>query len=348
MKLIRIVLALACAVSAFADAAPGLIVPPMVTVPAGVFTMGSEAPSIGDGSHNPGEGPPHVVRVPAFRMARYETTVGQFRQFIAATGHKTQDKCWEWTRGDRIAHKNVAWDAAPHAPTDYHPVMCVTWEDANAYVRWLAQQTGRLFRLPSEAEWEYAARAGTTTDYPTTLPPTALCAVANIKDRRFKDAALRDFGLDVLVTDCDDGAAYTTVVGMYPANGFGLHDVMGNVAEWVSDCQHPDYQGAPVDGSAWNTNCQQEGDFFITRGGSYSFSRQVLRSAARGHGGRNNASSLGEGFRIAEDLGSCTGVQCAYGSAAFQNGLGAAQQLERQRREQAPMLSNTSSERPSM
>jgi formylglycine-generating enzyme required for sulfatase activity len=338
MKLIRIVLALACVIPALTEAAPALIVAPMVTLPAGVFTMGSAAAPIGDGTHNPGEGPPHTVRVASFRIARYETTVAQFRQFVDATGYKTQDECWEWTRGEGIALEHGAWDSATHAATDYHPVMCVTWEDANAYVHWLAQQTGRPFRLPSEAEWEYAARAGTTTDYPTSIEPTALCAVANMKDRRFKVAALRDFGLDMLATDCDDGAAYTTVVGMYPANGFGLHDVMGNVAEWVADCQHADYHGAPADGTAWLATCQLEGDYFITRGGSYSTSRQVLRSAARGHGGRTNASSLGEGFRIAEDLGACIGIQCTDGSAAFKEALGVAQQMEGRRRAEAPKL----------
>jgi formylglycine-generating enzyme required for sulfatase activity len=332
MKHIIIQLAIVCAAAGHVQAATPVIAPPMAGIPGGVFTMGSTEPPIGDGSHNPGEGPPHTVRIAPFRMAQYETTVAQFSQFIAATGHRTEDTCWEFGSGAGIKLGDAGWNAPAHAPTGYHPVMCVTWNDAMAYVQWLAQQTGRAFRLPSEAEWEYAARAGTSTRYPSGDAPEGLCAYANMKDRRFKDAAKRDFGLDMLVTDCDDGAEYTTVVGMYPANGFGLHDMMGNVAEWVADCQHPDYQGAPTDGSPWRLGCEGEGDYFITRGGGYSASRQVLRSAARGHGGRTNASSLGEGFRIAEDISACTAARCTAPDAGFVAGLAAAQQAERRRR----------------
>lgn len=306
--------------------------PPMVTIPAGQFVMGSMAPAIGDGSHNPGEQPPHPVRVAAFRMAQYETTVGQFRSFIAATGHKTQDQCWQFDRTEMAALKDIRWDTPAVAPGDFHPVMCVTWDDASAYAAWLSKETGRAFRLPSEAEWEYAARAGTTTSYPSGDDADGLCRAANMKDRRFKSALKRDFGLDMLATDCDDGAAYTTVVGMYPANGFGLYDMIGNVAEWVADCQHPDYRGAPADGSAWTYDCEKEGDYFITRGGSYSAPRSVLRSAARGHGGRTNASGLGEGFRVAEDIGNCTSPACMRSDPAFGQGLAAAQAAERAHR----------------
>lgn len=334
MKQAIVILTLACDVVGAAHAAPPAIAPPMATIPAGVFTMGSTEPPIGDGSHNPGEGPLHTVSVKSFRMAKYETTVAEFRRFVDATGYKTQDECWAFDKGDGIKLKPVKWNAPAQAPTDYHPVTCVTWDDATAYVNWLSQQTGRQFRLPSEAEWEYAARAGTTTKYPSGDAPERLCEYANMKDRRFKAAAQRDYGLDMLVTDCDDGAEYTTTVGMYSPNAFGLHDVMGNVAEWVADCQHPDYKGAPGDGSAWTRDCEVEGDYFITRGGTYSSSRQVLRSAARGHGGRTNASSLGEGFRIAEDIGACTG-KCAEPAAGFVAALVVAQQQERDRRAQA-------------
>ncbi|WP_305825272.1 formylglycine-generating enzyme family protein [Massilia brevitalea] len=327
MKQAFLSLSLACAALAV-QAAPTL--PPMATIPAGSFTMGSLEPVIGDGSHNPRETPPHTVQVKSFRMARFETTVAQFREFVAVTGYRTEEQCWVFARGDGIKLADVKWDAPSVAPGDFHPVTCVSQRDATAYVDWLAQQTGRRFRLPSEAEWEYAARAGTSTKYPSGDASDVLCAYANMKDRRFRDAVKRDHGLDMPVTDCDDGAGYTTVVGMYPANAFGLYDVIGNVAEWVADCQHPDYAGAPADGSAWTRGC--EGEYFITRGGAYSGSRLVLRSAARGHGGRTNASSLGEGFRLAEDLGDCSGSRCTEGDPAFAAALAAAQGSERARR----------------
>ncbi|KQQ82496.1 hypothetical protein ASF73_19595 [Xanthomonas sp. Leaf131] len=98
----------------------------------------------------------------------------------------------------------------------------------------------------------------------------------------------------------------------------------------MADCQHPDYQGAPNDGSAWRDNCEVEGDYFITRGGSFASSRQVLRSAARGHGGRTNASSLGEGFRIAEDIGACTASACIDADTGFVEALESAQRRERE------------------
>jgi len=333
MKQATIFLFLTCALAGLpaAAAARAPILPPMSTIPAGGFMMGSTEPRIGDGSSNPSEQAPHAVRLKSFRLARYETTVAQFRQFVEATGHKTQDQCWQFDRTDWAALKDVKWSSPAVAPSEFHPVMCVSWEDANAYVAWLARETGRKFRLPSEAEWEYAARAGSSTKWFPGDAPDLLCEYANLKDRRFKAAAQRDHGLDMLVTDCDDGAEYTTVAGMYKPNAFGLFDVMGNVAEWVADCQHPDYSGAPADGSAWTRGCEEEGDFFITRGGAYSSSRQVLRSAARGHGSRQNASSLGEGFRVAEDIGDCTGA-CLEPDARFVAGLAAAQQAERGRR----------------
>ena len=326
MKQAFLSFSLACAALAV-QAAPTL--PPMATIPAGSFTMGSLEPVIGDGSHNPRESPPHTVQVKSFRMARFETTVAQFREFVAATGYRTEDQCWVFARGDRIKLADVKWDAPSVALGDFHPVSCVSQRDATAYVDWLTQQTGRRFRLPSEAEWEYAARAGSNTKYPFGDAPELLCSHANMKDRRFHDAAKRDHGLDMPFTDCDDGAEYTTVVGMYQPNAFGLYDVMGNVAEWVADCQHPDYAGAPADGSAWTRGCEQKGEYFITRGGAYSSSRLVLRSAARGHGGRTNASSLGEGFRLAEDLGDCSGSRCTEGDASFAAALATAQAGER-------------------
>ena len=153
----------------------------------------------------------------------------------------------------------------------------MTWDDAKAYTEWLSTKTGQHYRLLSEAEWEYVARAGTTTAYHfgETISPSQ----ANYdKDKRG-----------------------TVEVGSYPANAFGLHDVHGNVQEWVEDCWHNDYNGAPSDGSAWTINCNDYDELRVLRGGSWGDDPRDLRSAGRGWsiaGGRYDNG----GFRIARTL----------------------------------------------
>jgi formylglycine-generating enzyme required for sulfatase activity len=154
-------------------------------------------------------------------------------------------------------------------------VVCVSWEDAKTYVEWLGKETGQLYRLPSEAEWEYACRAGTTTRYwwgdDSPTPEQA------------------NFGMNV---------RRTTEVGFYPANPWGLHDMHGNVWEWVEDCWNDSYEGAPNDGSAWTSgDCSRR----VLRGGSWNYEPELLRSALRSvdlTGGRDNY----VGFRVARTL----------------------------------------------
>jgi formylglycine-generating enzyme required for sulfatase activity len=127
-------------------------------------------------------------------------------------------------------------------------VVCVNWNDAQAYAKWLSEKTGQGYRLPSEAEWEYAARAGSTTA--RYFADDTICEFANVRDRSAKQiySAGQFF-------DCDDGFVHTAPVGTFPPNGFGLYDVLGNVWQWVEDCWTPSYAGAPADGSAsWSTN----------------------------------------------------------------------------------------------
>lgn len=178
-------------------------------------------------------------------------------------------------------------------------MVCVTHDDASAYARWLSAQTGKKYRLPSEAEWEYAARAGNPKDHYFGDKPTEFCEFANLIDQSAAAEFKKRFGFDTGGLPCDDGAAFTQVVGMYAPNAFGLHDMLGNASEWVADCQHPNYEGAPADGSAWTQACDTtDGPMFITRGGAYASGPSV---SERGHGERTNASSLGEGFRLALD-----------------------------------------------
>lgn len=312
-------------------AADPLLLPSMVTIKAGEFSMGStDYPKNAD---YPASEPVHTVSVKSYRLSRYETTVGQFRQFVEATGYKADGDCWKLAANDwGMDNGKDGWNAPVNAPGDYHPVMCVSWDDAHAYLQWLSQQSGRRFRLPSEAEWEYAARAGTTTRYPHGDDPAALCKHANVFDRSGKPVITRLTGKDRQEIACDDGAALTTVVGMYAANAYGLHDMLGNVGEIVEDCQHLTYDGAPKDGSAWSSDCKpfHGSAMVIHRGGNYNSGPVGASPTYRGHTGTDNRSSVGEGFRIAEDVAGEAGKDA--GASAFEAGLAKAQALERGRR----------------
>jgi len=307
-------------------ATDALILPAMVTLPGGQFAMGST-----DNPKNPDypiSEPVHTVSVKSFRLAKYETTVGQFRQFIDATGYKMEGDCWKLAANDwGMGMGKDGWNAPSNAPSDYHPVMCVSWDDAHAYLAWLSQQTGRHFRLPSEAEWEYAARAGSTSRFPFGADPADLCRHANVYDRSGKAAITALTGKSRNEVACDDHAGLTTVVGMYQANAWGLYDMLGNVGELVEDCQHLTYEGAPKDGSAWAADCAlfHGSRMAIHRGGNYNNGAVGASPSIRAHAGTDNRSSVAEGFRIAEDA---TGEPDTI-PAAFQTSLAKAQAAER-------------------
>lgn len=320
-------------------ATDAVITPTMVTIRGGEFPMGSTVNP--KSAMRPVSEPVHTVKIKTFRLSRYETTVGQFRQFVEASGYKADGDCWklaanEW--GHEVGKDS--WRSPANAPSDYHPVMCVSWDDAQAYLQWLSQRTGKQYRLPSEAEWEYAARAGSTARYPFGDDPAQLCKHANVFDRSGKAAITHLTGKTNDPVACDDHAGLTTLVGMYAANAFGLHDMLGNVGELVEDCQHLSYEGAPRDGSAWTSNCAafHGGAMVIHRGGGYNNGPVGVSPTLRGHAGKANRSSLGEGFRIAEDVAGdadqATGAKAIAGQNAFEAGLTIAQTAERARRAQ--------------
>ena len=226
----------------------------MVSIPGGSFRMGDLN---GDGDDD--EKPVHSVTVPAFSMGKYEVTVGQFRRFVEATGYRTDAErnadgnagCrtytgdgWSWTSGR-------SWRNPGFSVGDDHPAVCVSWNDAEAFVEWLAAQTGKAFRLPTEAEWEYAARAGSTTKYHFGNSESQLCRYGNHADSS-TDFSWRN-------ESCSDGVGKrTATVGRYQPNSYGLYDMHGNVWEWVADCWNDSYAGAPSDGRAWELgDCSQ-------------------------------------------------------------------------------------------
>ena len=265
--------------------------PEMVVAPAGSFVMGS--PSSEEGRDDT-EGPQHEVTIrEPFAVGVYEVTRGEFARFVFASGRSTGDSCWTYEAvdpRDRYVDKGWwfdewaerygrNWSNPGYGQTDGHPVVCVSWEDAKAYVGWLSRETDKEYRLLSEAEWEYAARGGTVTSRYWEEGEGGQCRHANGPDREVKDAygKLYDF-IGWEAVSCSDGHVHTAPVGSYEANGFGLHDVLGNVLELVEDCWNGGYRRAPSDGSAWvSGDCRGR----PSRGGFFGADPRTLRSAVR-------------------------------------------------------------------
>jgi formylglycine-generating enzyme required for sulfatase activity len=176
------------------------------------------------------------------------------------------------------------------------PASCINWHDAKAYVAWLSQKTGQSYRLLSEAEWEYAARGGSQLRLVSAKREGDMCQYANIVDRTAK-VIFTDWD----VADCSDSYIYTSPVGTYAANSFGLYDMLGNVAEWVEDCWHSNYAGAPTDGSVWTSRA--DCSYRMLRGGSWLGSLEALGVASRGAQVPDDRDGA-IGFRVARDLGS--------------------------------------------
>ncbi len=226
--------------------------PEMVVVPTGSFMMGSPSSEKGRDSD---EGPQHRVRIAQpFAVGEYEVTFAEWDACVSAgscNGHSPADR--GWGRGQR-------------------PVIYVSWNDAQAYVKWLSNKTGKRYRLLSEAEWEYVARAGTETPF--------------------------HFGVTISTDQANYNRNYqaqTVEVGSFPSNGYGLHDVHGNVDEWVQDCWNDSYLGVPTDGSAWTSgDCSGR----VLRGGSWDSKQRNLHLADRDWG-PTNYRSIRTGFRVA-------------------------------------------------
>ena len=237
--------------------------PEMVVIPGGSFQMGCVS---GKDCQND-EKPVHEVRVASFELSTHEVTFEKYDRFTAATGRKRADD-EGWGRGQR-------------------PVINVSWEDAVAYTKWLSGRLGERYRLPTEAEWEYAARAGSVTQYHFGNDKSHLCRYANHADRS------TDY--DGRNKACSDGVGKrTATVGTYQPNGFGLHDMHGNVWEWVQDCWNASFEGAPTDGSAWESG---DCSYRVLRGGGWFGSSWRCRSADRG-GNSPGYRSNGLGFRL--------------------------------------------------
>jgi len=254
--------------------------PELVLLPTGRFQMGSpeheRTIAMAAGAQKgwiARELPQHWVGIARpVAMGRYPVTVGEWGEFVRATG---------WTQGGE-----VDWEAPGFAQHERHPVVGVSWFDALRYVRWLSEATGKAYRLPSEAEWEYACRAGTKTAF--SFGDTISSEQANYDGNFTYNGGPRG-----------EYRRGTTPVGMFAPNAWGLCDMHGNVWEWVQDVVHDDYEGAPLDGSAWETGGDQVRR--ILRGGSWLYNPRYLRSALR-NGFSAVLSNDIVGFRVVREL----------------------------------------------
>ena len=260
--------------------------PAMVSLPGGTFQMGSPADE--PGRHR-NESPQRAVTLPAFAIGATEITRRQYEAFVRATTRAATGGCHVHGGGDDIsvANPNASYRAPGFAQTPDHPAVCVSLIDAEAYAAWLSTKTGRAYRLPSEAEWEYAARAGTTSAFFWGASGDD-CAHMNGGDETLGRvypawskvlAAARAKGeAGSRLVACEDGAGFTAPVGRYRPNGFGLKDITGNVWEWTLDCYQASYEATPTDGRPYvGGECKER----RTRGGSWDDYPDDLRVAVR-------------------------------------------------------------------
>jgi formylglycine-generating enzyme required for sulfatase activity len=247
--------------------------PEMVVVPSGTFVMGSRTD---DKDRFDNEGPSRKVTIAKpFAVGRFEVTFAEWDSCVSAGGCKYRPGDNGWGR-------------------DKRPVMRVSWDDITKdYLPWLVRKTGKSYRLLTEAEWEYAARAGSITRFYFGNAEKDLCDYANVADRIGKEIYA-----DWVIADCRDGYVNTAPVGSFKPNAFGLYDMHGNVLEWVQDCWNGTYSGAPSDGSAWATG---ECGTRVLRGGSWAREPRYQRLTTRNKY-QTGTRSFSIGFRVARTL----------------------------------------------
>ena len=271
--------------------------PEMVVIPPGTYMMGSRADDPHQGKDGE-EQPRHRVTIKyAFAAGKFEITRDQYARFVQETHLRDPDGCnvhepphWPTVMG-------LNWHTTPFRQTGRDPVVCVSWAEARSYTQWLSKKTGHRYRLLSDAEWEYVARAGTTGEAFWGNDEKRDCEYGNGVDltlvARFPKAKWDN------VIPCHDGYVNTAPVGSFKPNGFGLYDTAGNVFEWTADCWVKNYVGAPTDGSArTDGDCSKR----VNRGGSWTSNPTGLRSAHRDWDDASRTRVVDLGFRVAREL----------------------------------------------
>ena len=275
--------------------------PEMIVVPHGGFRMGATDNELGASD---AEKPAHYVRFDrGFAMSRQAVTVGEYRRFVEATGHRTRATrrghsiVYDERSGNFVRRNNVDWqsDYAGAKAADNMPVLHVSVRDAEAYAAWLSEQTGYNYRLPSEAEFEYALRAGGQGRYPwgNGVPPPGF---GNLTGGNDTSPSGRNWNNAFVAYG--DGYWGPAPGGSFDPNPWGLYDLGSNVSEWVSDCWHASYRRAPGDGASWfNPGCRSR----VVRGGSWASSPEQARAAWRA-ASDSDMTNARVGFRVVRGI----------------------------------------------
>jgi formylglycine-generating enzyme required for sulfatase activity len=275
--------------------------PEMTVLPPGSFFMGSP--------QNKHEKPQHDVAISqVFAIGVYHVTRNEYSAFVRETSRPAAD-CYTWDGHEVAKDPALSWRTPGFQQTDLDPVVCVSWEDAKAYVEWLNIHVRDLKRLPgvavdgpyrllTEAEWEYAARAGTKTNFFWGDDASEVCRHANSLDVTGK-SQVRGVPDTKEMVSCEDGYAFTSPVGSFPPNGFGLYDMAGDAWQWTEDCWHDDFSGAPTDSSAWMTG---DCSLHVLKGASWgNDSPRLMRPAWRTRYPQGFSDNYA-GFRVARVL----------------------------------------------
>ncbi len=252
--------------------------PEMIIIPAGRFLIGSPAQEPGRGQD---EGPQTKVDLAQpFAVSRFEVTRAQYQAFLRQSGHAISGGCITDRRkpGTWAADEQTNVEDPGFKQGDDHPAACVSWNDAMAYVSWLNSQVGGGYRLLTEAEWEYVARAGSTTAYPWGASVHDGCTHMNGYDEKILGQKGNLYqGEAVPYATCSDGFVNTAPVGSFKPNAFGVYDMLGNLGEWIADCATQSYAGLHPDGASEGGDCTKR----MVRGGSWGSQPRQLRSAER-------------------------------------------------------------------
>ena len=285
--------------------------PELVSIPVGEFVMGAdldeprrlELPEFWATR----EQPKHRVLIQrAFALGKYELTRAEFARFAAETGYSPEPGCWHFIGTEWLFDQTRSWRDAKIDETDAHPVTCINWHDASAYLEWLSRKTGQRYRLASEAEWEYAVRAGTSTAYWFGDDPARICEFVNLGDLdtqdrfRWHETKIKyDKMSDWKGQSCRDGYPTLAPVAATVANPFGLHGMLGNANEWVADCWNDDHRSAPGHQAARLTGA--DCGLRVMRGQGWTAVAASTRAAFRL---KMNATDrrFTFGFRVARDL----------------------------------------------